>query len=55
MLQRLESFDTFNFWRSARVGSGADIMAGPDQIQDLKDVLSNLDIEFSVMVPDVEE
>ena len=55
MLQKLESDDTFHFWRSARVGSGADIMAGPDQIQVLKNVLNSLDVDFSVMVADVEE
>ena len=55
ILQKLESDDAFHFWRSARVGSGADIMAGPDQIQVLKNVLNSLDVEFSVMVADVDE
>jgi hypothetical protein len=44
----------FQFWRSPRVGSVADIMAAPEKVHTLKAILQNLNIHFETMVDDVE-
>jgi hypothetical protein len=45
----------FQFWKSPRTGAGADIMASPEKIDDLKKILNELNIDFKTMVEDVEK
>ena len=54
-LHKLESrSDQFQFWKSPRTGSGSDIMAAPAHLEELKNILTNLKINFEVMVDDVQ-
>jgi hypothetical protein len=54
-LHELDSREEFQFWKSPRTGAGADIMASPDKISDLKKILKELNIDFETMVEDVEK
>ena len=54
-LHELDSSEEFQFWKSPRTGAGADIMASPDKIDDLKKILNELGINFETMVEDVEK
>jgi hypothetical protein len=54
-LQDLESDEKFQFWRSPRTGSGCDIMADPENLGELKLILTNLKVKFMTMVEDVEK
>merc|ERR1711936_302010 len=54
-LQSLRLEDEFDFWQDPVIGRSADIMASPEMLSELQQILSKNGIHYTVMVEDVEE
>merc|ERR1711973_550218 len=54
-LQSLQLEDVFDFWQDPVIGRSADIMASPEMLSELQQILSKNGIHYTVMVEDVEE
>merc|ERR1712156_615947 len=54
-LQSLKLEDVFDFWQDPVIGRSADIMASPEMLSELQQILSKNGIHYTVMVEDVEE
>jgi len=44
----------YDFWTQIRIGHHVDIMASPDNLEDLHSFLKSLNIDFAVMIEDVQ-
>merc|ERR1719290_225960 len=44
----------YDFWTEIRIGHHVDIMASPDNLEDLRSLLKSLNIEFAIMIEDVQ-
>jgi len=53
-LQSLRLEDDFDFWKEPVIGRSADIMASPQMLPQLQQILSRNGIHYTVMVEDVE-
>jgi len=53
-LQSLQLEDDFDFWQDAVIGRSADIMASPEMLPELQQILSKIGIHYTVMIEDVE-
>ena len=51
----LETTVEFDFWKDPNVGRVADIMAGPESIQNLKDLLQKYQIGSYLFIDDVQK
>ena len=54
-LKKLEETGDYNFWKGARPGTNADIMAHPKDIEKLIQFLNDQKIHHTIMVDDVEK
>merc|ERR1712156_49142 len=54
-LQSLQLEDVFDFWQDPVIGRSADIMASPEMLSELQQILSKNGIHYTVMIEDVEE
>merc|ERR1712156_872028 len=54
-LQSLQLEDVFDSWQDPVIGRSADIMASPEMLSELQQILSKNGIHYTVMVEDVEE
>ncbi len=54
-LKHIEAKEEFDFWKTARHGHSADIMASPEQLDSLVKMLNDNHIGYEVMIEDVEE
>jgi len=53
-LQSLQLEDDFDFWQDPVIGRSADIMASPQMLPELQQLLSKHGIHYTVMIEDVE-
>jgi len=53
-LQSLKLEDDFDFWKDPVIGRSADIMASPEMLPELQQILSKYGIHYTVMIEDVE-
>jgi len=53
-LQSLQLEEDFDFWQDPVIGRSADIMASPEMLPELQQILSRLGIHYTVMIEDVE-
>merc|ERR1712226_232201 len=53
-LQSLKLEDDFDFWKDPVIGRSADIMASPQMLPELQQLLSKHGIHYTVMIEDVE-
>jgi len=53
-LRELQLEDMFDFWKEANIGQSADIMASPENIPILENLLSEHGIHYTEMIKDVE-
>lgn len=53
-LRELQLEDMFDFWKEANIGQSADIMASPENIPILENLLSEHGIHYTEMIRDVE-
>merc|ERR1712168_465931 len=53
-LQSLQLEDEFDFWQDPVIGRSADIMASPEMLPELQQILSNNGIHYTIMIEDVE-
>ena len=52
--RELQLEDMFDFWKEANIGQSADIMASPENIPILENLLSEHGIHYTEMIKDVE-
>ena len=52
--RELQLEDMFDFWKEANIGQSADIMASPENIPFLENLLSEHGIHYTEMIKDVE-
>jgi len=53
-LQSLRLEDEFDFWQDPVIGRSADIMASPEMLPELQQILSENGIHYTIMIEDVE-
>merc|ERR1712080_154420 len=53
-LQSLQLEEDFDFWQDPVIGRSADIMASPEMLPELQQILSKNGIHYTVMIEDVE-
>lgn len=51
----LEQSESFDFWTRVRINAPTDIMAAPDQVNQLLDYLSKYQIEYRIKINNVQE
>jgi hypothetical protein len=51
----LEQSESFDFWTRVRINAPTDIMAAPDQVNQLLNYLSKYQIEYSIKINNVQE
>ena len=52
--QSLQLEEDFDFWQDPVIGRSADIMASPEMLPELQQILSKYGIHYTVMIEDVE-